>query len=108
MLLGVYKKVRKPSLYINVESIRGLVRDRRWRIAFRAVPRQMNAQADDMCRRAEAAGNMVEYCDGMVPEDAPWIDVTTLHEAVEDLWRNSTKVFRLCAVVDRGLAVAWR
>ena len=61
MLLGVYKKVRKPSLYINIEGIKGLVRTRRWRVAFRSVPRQMNAQADDMCCRAEAAGKMVEY-----------------------------------------------
>ena len=56
MLLGVYKKVRKPSLYINVEGIKGLVRSRRWKVAFCAVPRQMNAQADDMCRQAEATG----------------------------------------------------
>ena len=56
MLLGVYKKVRKPSLYINVEGIKGLVRSRRWKVAFCAVPRQMNAQADDMCRLAKATG----------------------------------------------------
>ena len=39
MLLGVYKKVRKPSLYINIESVRALCRERNWRVAFRAVPR---------------------------------------------------------------------
>jgi hypothetical protein len=39
MLLGVYKKIRKPSLYITVENIKGLVREQRWSVAFRAVPR---------------------------------------------------------------------
>lgn len=39
MLLGVYKKVRKPSLYVKVEGIRALVRERRWKVAYRAVPR---------------------------------------------------------------------
>lgn len=67
MLLGVYKKIRKPSLYVCVEGIKGLVREKRWNVAFRAVPRQMNAQADDMCRRAEAAGSTVEYRDGCIP-----------------------------------------
>ena len=43
MLLGVYKKVRKPSLYINIEGIKGTVRERRWKVAFRAVPRQLNS-----------------------------------------------------------------
>ena len=84
MLLGVYKKVRKPSLYINIEGIKGLVRTRRWRVAFRSVPRQMNAQADDMCRRAEAAGKMVEYR-GAPSMDAPPLDVVTLYTAVEEL-----------------------
>ena len=55
MLLGVYKKFRKPSLYINIESVRALCREHGWRVAFRAVPRQMNSVADDMCRRAESA-----------------------------------------------------
>jgi hypothetical protein len=29
MLLGVYKKIRKPSLYITVENIKRIVREQR-------------------------------------------------------------------------------
>ena len=71
MLLGVYKKVRKPSLYINIEGIRGIVRERWWKVAFRAVPRQLNALADNMCRGAEAMGRLVEFRMGSLPGDAP-------------------------------------
>ena len=83
MLLGVYKKIRKPSLYITIKNIKGLVREKRWKAAFRAVPRQMNAQADDMCRRALAVGKQVEFLNGQVPEDAPPLAVDDLHKAVE-------------------------
>ena len=71
MLLGVYKKARKPSLYIAIESVRALCRERGWRVAFRAVPRQMNAVADDMCRRAEKENAKVSFSSGSCPEDAP-------------------------------------
>ena len=43
----------------------------------------MNAKADDMCRRALAAGEQVEFLNGQIPEDAPPLAVDDLHEAVE-------------------------
>ena len=39
LLLGIFKKARKPSLYLCVEGVRALARQRKWRIAFRYVPR---------------------------------------------------------------------
>lgn len=100
MLLGVYKKVRKPSLYIAIEGIRSIVRQQYWKVAYRAIPRQMNAQADDMCRRALAAGGKVEYAQGDIPADAPHLDVTALYAAVEEIRRASSRAFALCSVVD--------
>jgi hypothetical protein len=100
MLLGVYKKVRKPSLYINIEAIRKTIRDRYWKAAFRAVPRQMNAHADDMCRRALEAGEKVEFCLGAIPGDAPPMDVTLLHAAVEEIRQASSRAFTLCTASD--------
>ena len=75
--------MRKPSLYITVEAIRKLVRDRRWQLAYRAVPRALNTHADDICRRAERAGAVVEFMDGSLPDDAPALDVAALYSAVE-------------------------
>ena len=64
LLLGIFKKARKPSLYLCVEGVRALAKQRKWRIAFRYVPRQLNSVADDMCRRAEASLARVELAAG--------------------------------------------
>jgi ribonuclease HI len=85
LLLGIFKKARKPSLYLCVEGVRALAKQRKWRIAFRYVPRQLNSVADDMCRRAEAAGAVVEYLDGALPPDAPRVDLEELYQVVDGL-----------------------
>ena len=72
LLLGIYKKARKPSIYLCIEGVKALARRRRWTIAFRYVPRQLNAVPDDMCRRAEAAGEEVRYDLG---DSVTWLDV---------------------------------
>ena len=82
MLLGVYKKVRKASLYLTIVAIQELVRSRKWVLAYRAVPRALNEQADDMCRRAAAANEVVEFELGALPEGAPSLDVAALYIAV--------------------------
>ena len=44
LLVGIYRKARKPSLYLCVEGVKTLARQMKWRIAFRYIPRQLNAQ----------------------------------------------------------------
>jgi hypothetical protein len=85
LLLGVYRKARKPSLYLTVEGVRTLARRIGWQVAFRYIPRQLNAIPDDMCRRAEAAGATVEYVDGITPADAPELDLGSLYRVVDGL-----------------------
>jgi hypothetical protein len=58
----------------------------------------MNAQADDMCRRALASGGTVEFYAGQVPVDAPQLDVAALHAAVEELRQSSSRAFAICAI----------
>lgn len=52
-MLGIFKKIRKASIYTPVTHAKELLR--RVDVAFRHVPRHLNTVADDMCRRAEAA-----------------------------------------------------
>jgi hypothetical protein len=85
LLLGIYRKARKPSLYLCVEGVKTLARRMKWRIAFRYIPRQLNSVPDDMCRRAEAAGVLVEYVGGEVPSDAPEVDLAALYRVVDGL-----------------------
>jgi hypothetical protein len=96
LLLGIYKKARKPSIYLCIEGVKALARRRRWTIAFRYVPRQLNAVPDDMCRRAEAAGEEVRYDLGDVPAGAPALDLPELYRVVDGLAEGARHV---CAVL---------
>ena len=85
MLLGIYRKAHKPSLYLCVEGVKTLAQQMRWRIAFRYIPCQLNSIPDDMCRRAEAAGMLVEFLGGKVPSDEPEVDLAALYRVVDEL-----------------------
>jgi len=63
-LLRLYKASSKPSLYLRLEGCKALVRKRRWAIAYRYVPRELNTVADDMATRARDTGATVEFWDG--------------------------------------------
>jgi len=78
-LLRVFRRSTKPSLYLRIEQIKALVAERGWVVSYRYVPRQLNPHADDMCRRARAAGCDVEYSDGELPEGAPGLFVDQLY-----------------------------
>jgi hypothetical protein len=52
MLLNMYKKVRKASIFNLITATKQLVRKRGWIVTYRNVPRALNVAADDMCRRA--------------------------------------------------------
>ena len=54
-------------------------------MAFRYVPRELNAVPDDMCRRAREAGQTVEFEDGVVPQDAPEVNLADLYKVVDEL-----------------------
>ncbi|HLP30904.1 MAG TPA: PHD finger domain-containing protein [Geothrix sp.] len=92
LLLGIYRKARKPSLYLTVEGVRTLARRLRWQIAFRYIPRQLNAIPDDMCRRAEASEAIVEYVDGAIPADAPQLDLDSFYRVVDGLAQGARQV----------------
>ena len=47
-MLGLHKKVTKPSLYQSIMGAKQLIRRRGWQVSFRNVPRAYNAAADDM------------------------------------------------------------
>lgn len=67
-------------------------------MAYRAVPRQLNVQADDMCRRALEAEGPVEFWDGQLPQGAPPLEVEQLYAAVSSSAEAPAQVFAiLCA-----------
>ena len=55
-MLGVFKRPRKNSLYTAIEATKELAR--RWPhpVAYRHIPRDLNAVPDDMVRRARDKG----------------------------------------------------
>ena len=72
-------------MYLKIEGIKALARQRGWRVAFRYVPRERNAVPDDMCRRAREAGQGVEYENGVVPQDAPEVKLGDLYRVVDEM-----------------------
>jgi hypothetical protein len=75
----LFRRSTKPSLYLRVEQIKALVQKRGWVLAYRHVPRMLNTQPDDMCRRARQEGKDVEYKGGNIPPDAPPLEVAALY-----------------------------
>lgn len=84
-LLRLYKRSAKPSLYLALEGVKVLVARMGWRLAYRYVPRELNAQADDMCLRARAREANVVFREGQVPADAPPLDLQALYAEVASL-----------------------
>lgn len=50
--LGIFKKITKPSIYQEITGAKALIKERRWIMTFRNIPREFNSAADDMARRA--------------------------------------------------------
>ena len=51
-MLGLHKKVTKPSLYKNIMGAKQMIRRKGWKVTFQNIPRAYNSIADDMARRA--------------------------------------------------------
>jgi ribonuclease HI len=96
-LLRLYNRSSKPSLYLALEGTKALVQRRKWRVAYRYVPRELNAPADDMCRRAREQEGAVEYWDGQLPEGAPPLELRALYREVDQLASGKDRVGWLSA-----------
>jgi len=78
-LLGIFKKPRKPSLYQAVKEVKELVYRGRLRVSYRHVPRDLNTQADAMCRLAEVRETSVRL-DASQLADQPILDLGQLYD----------------------------
>jgi ribonuclease HI len=80
-MLGVYKKVRKASLYTCIQAVKTLVSKRGWTVTYRNLPREYNVVADAMCREALALtdSQRVEYWSPGVSGDAPHTDLAAIY-----------------------------
>jgi len=97
-LLRLFKASTKPSLYLSLEGTKALVRRRRWAIAYRYVPRELNAAADYMATKVREAGATVEYWDGQLPAGAPVVELGALYSKVDELARGDDGVMHLAGV----------
>ena len=67
----IFKKPSRHTIYWAIEEARRTERQLAGPVAYRHTPREHNQVADDMARRALAAGADVWYTTGTVPGDAP-------------------------------------
>jgi hypothetical protein len=82
---------------LTVEAVKALVSKRQWRVAYRYIPRIMNAPADDMCRRSRELRADVAFLDGHLPEDAPPLQLTALYAEVRTLEKGPSRVHAMSA-----------
>ena len=106
-MLRMFKSSSKPSLYLRLEGCKALVRQRRWAVAYRYVPRELNAAADNMCTQAREAGASIEHWDGVLPEGAPPVDITALYRKVDKLARGDDGVLHIATGLFYTLGEEW-
>ena len=73
-MTGIWKKPKKATIYQSIMGAKKLVSSRKWKVAYRNIPRELNTVPDYMCRTAEH-NQRVEFWGGKIPNEAPKFNI---------------------------------
>ena len=86
-LTGIFKKPGKASIYEALQAVKQRARELP-HVAYRHVRRAANVVADDMARRALAAGANVTYWVGQLPDGCPANQLADVYDQQHDVTKE--------------------